>query len=225
MRSRNFAVAAVALTAIAVASIASAATVYNTPKTTPGDQAYGDVLGSDFTVNASGLKVTDLGAFDSTKAGIGTDVSVGLYNLTTSTWVIAPIDFNGTADPSGNSYVWKAISPYTLTDGDEYSVVGLGFNSIDQNFNTNISGQNGLSPITFDSFGGELTNGWSRYGGGGNPSASIVFPYSSAFGAGSLAIGGVPEPATWAMMLLGVGMIGGGLRMARRKNDLAMTAA
>jgi PEP-CTERM motif len=36
---------------------------------------------------------------------------------------------------------------------------------------------------------------------------------------------GVPEPATWATMLLGVGMVGGGLRMARRRNDMALTAA
>jgi PEP-CTERM motif len=34
-----------------------------------------------------------------------------------------------------------------------------------------------------------------------------------------------PEPATWAMMMLGVGMIGGGLRMARRKNNMAASAA
>jgi hypothetical protein len=37
--------------------------------------------------------------------------------------------------------------------------------------------------------------------------------------------GGVPEPATWAMMLLGVGMIGTGLRTMRRRNDVALTAA
>jgi hypothetical protein len=35
----------------------------------------------------------------------------------------------------------------------------------------------------------------------------------------------VPEPLTWAMMLVGVGMIGSGARMARRKNDVAATAA
>ena len=32
--------------------------------------------------------------------------------------------------------------------------------------------------------------------------------------------GGVPEPATWAMMLVGVGMVGGAMRM-RRKTALA----
>ena len=35
----------------------------------------------------------------------------------------------------------------------------------------------------------------------------------------------VPEPATWAMMLLGVGLIGGGLRMARRKDSVALIQA
>ena len=35
----------------------------------------------------------------------------------------------------------------------------------------------------------------------------------------------VPEPATWAMMLLGVGMIGGGLRMARRKQAMSLITA
>jgi hypothetical protein len=34
----------------------------------------------------------------------------------------------------------------------------------------------------------------------------------------------VPEPATWAMMLLGVGMAGAGLRMSRRKDALTLTA-
>jgi hypothetical protein len=33
--------------------------------------------------------------------------------------------------------------------------------------------------------------------------------------------GAVPEPATWAMMLAGVGMIGGGMRYRRRRTTLA----
>jgi hypothetical protein len=36
--------------------------------------------------------------------------------------------------------------------------------------------------------------------------------------------GGIPEPATWAMTLLGVAMIGGGLRMARRERAATATA-
>lgn len=41
----------------------------------------------------------------------------------------------------------------------------------------------------------------------------------------SLSISPAPEPATWATMLLGVGMIGAGQRTARRSNNLALTAA
>jgi len=35
----------------------------------------------------------------------------------------------------------------------------------------------------------------------------------------------VPEPGTWALMLLGAGMIGGGLRLTRRKNAARMAMA
>jgi hypothetical protein len=38
-------------------------------------------------------------------------------------------------------------------------------------------------------------------------------------------VGGVPEPATWAMMFLGVGFIGAGLRMVRRKDGMDLTTA
>jgi hypothetical protein len=38
-------------------------------------------------------------------------------------------------------------------------------------------------------------------------------------------VAGVPEPATWAMMLFGVGLIGAGLRVNRHKNRLALSAA
>ena len=34
--------------------------------------------------------------------------------------------------------------------------------------------------------------------------------------------GGVPEPATWSMMLLGVALIGGGLRVMRGRDTVAL---
>jgi hypothetical protein len=40
----------------------------------------------------------------------------------------------------------------------------------------------------------------------------------------SLSINPVPEPATWAMMVLGLGLVGGGLRMSRRRSLMAPIA-
>lgn len=211
----------VGLAALSVTSAASATAVYDTVSTTAGNQGWTDILGDDFTVNVSGLKVTELGAFDSTKAGITTDVNIGLYDLTTSSWAISLIDFKGAADPAGAAFVWQSVTPYTLVQGDEYSIVGIGFNGTDQNFNSGISNQSLSSPLIFNSLGGDLTNGLSRYGGNGDPSASIVWTYPSAFGAGTLNIN-VPEPVTWTLMLIGMAGVGAGLRQRRRE---AMTAA
>jgi hypothetical protein len=64
-------------------------------------------------------------------------------------------------------------------------------------------------------------------------SSSETFTFTSADVGGAPSYGNeltlvslvaVPEAATWAMMLLGVGMIGGGLRLSRRQN-MAATAA
>ncbi|HXQ15815.1 MAG TPA: PEPxxWA-CTERM sorting domain-containing protein, partial [Caulobacteraceae bacterium] len=42
--------------------------------------------------------------------------------------------------------------------------------------------------------------------------------------AGLTVAGGVPEPATWAMILLGVGLVGAGMRVARHKTSAALGA-
>jgi hypothetical protein len=42
---------------------------------------------------------------------------------------------------------------------------------------------------------------------------------------GAFAGPAVPEPATWSMILFGLGLIGGGLRLARRRDDAALPAA
>jgi hypothetical protein len=71
----------------------------------------------------------------------------------------------------------------------------------------------GTGPTILSGLSGELTVGyWDSY-------------YPDNSGVQTLSIAAVPEPATWAMVLLGVGMIGGGLRMARRKDRMALTPA
>jgi hypothetical protein len=60
----------------------------------------------------------------------------------------------------------------------------------------------------------------SNHNGAGGLDANDNFLISSL--SGTLA---VPEPATWAMLVLGFGLMGGGLRMARHRNEPARTTA
>jgi hypothetical protein len=42
---------------------------------------------------------------------------------------------------------------------------------------------------------------------------------------GAIQVSAIPEPATWSMLLFGVGMIGAGLRISRRRQAADLTAA
>ena len=196
---------------------ASALTVYGTPGVggaggNDGNQSWGEMLGLDFTVNVAGLVVTELGAFNDDLNGITTNIMVGLYNLTTSSVVIAPISFNGAMGLG--TYLFKTLAaPVALTVGQQYSVQAFGYNSTDENFNTNISGPNNpsnaqaTSPISFNGGAGWLTNKDSRYGGTAM-GTGIAFPHASTFGAGTLVVTQVPEPGALALMLAGLAAVG-----------------
>jgi hypothetical protein len=69
--------------------------------------------------------------------------------------------------------------------------------------------------VEYDFGSNSIGTGCPGCGGGDGQGAGII----------SLDIQAVPEPATWAMMLLGVGMLGGGLRQARRRNESGLASA
>ena len=221
----GFAIAAVPLALAATG--ANAATVFDTSTSTPGNQLFTGGVGLDFAVN-SPIVITALGAFDAGAKQFNTDVIVGIYNLTTSSFVSPLVNFNGSTATSGNAYAFKSVGPFTLDPGN-YSVYAYGFGDNNHIYNSAIANPNNpaLTSIVFDNLGGALTNGFGRYGGM-DPKNVITVGYSSEFGAGSFvatavtAVTAVPEPATWAMMLMGFGMIGVGVRR-RRKPTVQLT--
>jgi hypothetical protein len=83
------------------------------------------------------------------------------------------------------------------------------------NLNSLLGLFNGSSPSIF-----EIGDGGTLYLG-----TADTYQYNNNTGSFNVSVTGVPEPGTWAMMVVGLGMIGAGLRASRRKNVLAIAAA
>lgn len=216
-RSDEMKKAMLALAGALAVSGASALTVYNTAGVggvggNDGNQDFAGMLGLDFTVNVAGLQVRELGAFNDDLNGIGTNITVGLYNLTLGAVVIAPISFNG-ATGNGTYLFISLSSPVALIQGHQYSVQAFGYNSTDENYNTNLvpanngSGAQVTNPVQFSGGAGWLTNNNSRFGGA-TMGVGTTFPHASTFGAGTLVVTQVPEPGALALMLAGLATVG-----------------
>jgi len=104
-----------------------------------------------------------------------------------------------TAASSSDEFEFELVDPYT---GDVIKSVLL---------NSGNSFENLLSE---DLAKGSYEVGMIAIGASPDPQFTINFNTPVGFP-------GIPEPATWAMMLLGAGMIGGGLRTERRKRAVA----
>jgi hypothetical protein len=198
--------------ALALPAAANAVTVYDTPASTPGNQSWTGTLGLDFTVN-SAVKVTSFGSFDSGKDGITSDIFVAIFDSAGA--IISPVAaFNGTANPGGTAYVFQSITPFVLAAGT-YQLGAWGYNDTDRNYNA--YGANG-SLITFDSFGGKLTATGTRYANSNVQGvlATNVDEGLTRYGAGTMTVANVPEPASWAMLLSGFALVGFAARRRQR---------
>lgn len=89
-----------------------------------------------------------------------------------------------------------------------------------------------LVPVDFSGllFTGAANPFYNLFANGGGGSLGISFADGQTYNnnnaiIGQLTVTALPEPATWAMTVLGVGMIGAGLRLSRRKSGVALSAA
>lgn len=199
---RNFLLGAglVALVASPVAASGLIVFAPNGALTTDHDAGNPVNLGNVFTATAAG-SVTSLGFYTPTNL-VGGGETVGLYDsvgtLLASTFVDVPVNTPG-------QYFFQSIAPVLLAAGQQYTVV-------------NFVGQNGwaygavtATGVTFNynSYRYDSALAFTTSTGGGGP--AYVGP--------NLTFGTVPEPATWAMMLTGFGLIG--IRRRRRSKVVA----
>jgi hypothetical protein len=191
-------------------------------------------LGFTFSVNQT-LTVTSLGFYDDNGDGFISPHEVGLF---AGDGLAGPGPLLGVttlaAGQSGtlgaNDFRYQAITPVTLIAGQSYTVAGLSPNYATANDAFVYGG-----PSEIDGFS---VSPWINIIPGDTRFAfdtpSLVDPnlvFSNEFevyavdfdGPGLIAPalrGPAPEPATWAMLLMGFGGVGGVLRRSRRNSRL-----
>ena len=202
----------VATSAAVIASTSPAVAAPAINLLTPGLEYSGSpyTLGFEFSVS-SAQSVSALGVYDNLGNGLTAPAQIGIWStggtLLTSTTIVAG---GGTLN---GLFRYASITPFALTAGTHY-IVGAYTTDLASSLGTGQSGTGNVNPL--------VTVYTDRYVN----SSSFSFPSTTNSFAGGAWLGAnfdfgaaaaVPEPATWAMMLLGFGAIGVALRRPRQQ--------
>lgn len=215
---RNFGACAAAMALVLFSGAASATTAYEFTSA-PISQDAPLSLGFSFTTS-SALKVTALGYYDDGGNGLAQSHNVGIFN-TLGALVGSATVAAGTAATLDGHFRYVAVTPFTLAAGQTYVAAATTGGSDD--------------PWAYGSIGGSIA------GFTANPAISIganaaLYHYQnddvlrmpsqhysnySVYAGPNFQTAAVPEPASWAMMISGFGMVGAMARSRRPKRALA----
>ncbi|HEY2709092.1 MAG TPA: DUF4082 domain-containing protein [Caulobacteraceae bacterium] len=196
-----FAAGAAIASLCATAAVHAAPTLAFTPNQLQGPADYQPNipvnLAMVFTAN-SNTNATALGFYDLADATGSEDV--GLYDSTGN--LLSSVSVAASAGNVISGYHFANIAPVALTAGDTYAVVAQVFNNPWQYGTINSSPSVTFNFDAYDYVG--ALHDWTNTNGSG-----------PAYFGPNLLVASVPEPATWAMMLIGASLIGAGLRIGR----------
>jgi PEP-CTERM motif len=210
MKSSIVAAAAVALAAGTLGGSAQAATVFtDTFNTYPAQLNW--VPPANWTASGGGGGTVDL---------IGNTTTGPLFDLFPGNGGYVDLDGSSGAETNLSTIMSFAAGSYTLTfdlagnarnDGSKTTVITLG------NFTTQITlaatDPYALHTLNITTTGGNLV--FSDLSGGNNNIGNILDNVTVA------TVAAIPEPGTWAMMLIGFAGLGFAFRQSRRKVSFA----
>lgn len=181
------------------------ATVFQSFESAPANTAYtaGTNEAVSGTVNVMSGTVPGL-SVDPTPSGVGGNNYLDIVNGSYSYAFTTPVQFF--------SFILGSLDTYNslkLTFSDNTSQIFTGAQIVGQ-------------PVVFNSTGNSGTAGRVAFdvGGGAGITSATFSSTQAAFEIDALA-SAVPEPATWGLMILGVGMAGAQMR-GRRRSKLAV---
>jgi len=184
-----------------------------------------ETIGWAFIANED-LRVTRLGWFV-TAPSLNADHEVGIWDTSGALLVSATVLAPGPASPDGFRYVATPFAPVILTAGRSYLIGGRDRNTDGDSYITSLTSLVTDPAITFrgalrsaDGSGFAFPNLFSN-GVRGRFGPNFQFDVVPRAPMG----GAVPEPATWAMMILGFGAAGVVLRQRRRQDAATGVAA
>ena len=225
--SRNFLSSVLASAVVLGLSSASRAQLpafptFSTTGALTGNQGWGGLLGSYFTVTGpQGLTIRDIGVFDSGADGFqsGTTLQVAIFTQA-GVQVTATETFTNLSPGSlsAGSYRFKSLPSDLLLPSGNYAIVAQGFNTNDMNYNhKNLSGS---SPINYGEFafqGNNIVWGGSYYDHPTTLQVPVILDDSSPnlYGAGVFTVM-IPEPGTFALLGLGLAPIALVIRRRRK---------
>lgn len=169
----------------------------------------------------------DTGDIDTAPAESPVFISVG---PTARTFVFSNVAGDANNVPGGGG---PGPAGGSLTGSNSFTSIGTSFNELVAAYPTALpfdsligvftggTGPSGDLGKVFDiGFGGTFT---APAGATGLYLATVdSYQWNNNSGAFTVDVAAVPEPATWAMMLFGLGAIGAGLRMSRRAQPAAV---
>lgn len=214
MNKKSLAIYVATALGVGIASPAAATIAITFTGGTPTGVFFDRTFGYDFTVGAQSITIDGLGFWDQDGDGLFEDHQVGIWSSDGSTLLASTIISAGTGATLDSGFRFSTIAALTLDANVNY-LIGA-FNGT--------TGNDQVTRFATATVDPRITLGSTRFdqtfdGVFGPPTGTQGDSFDDGYFGPNFqiaAMGAIPEPTTWALMIFGFGAIGGAMRRQRK---------